>query len=499
MPKSPQPTRILVIDDEKEMLNNYRRMLERAGHQCAVATGPERLEALLADFRPDLVVTDLVMPTGSGMDVLERLERLDPRIPVVIITAHGTIESAVEAMKSHAADYLTKPFSIEELLGKIQALLSRRLIERASAGNGAAGNGGESANGWRGGIIGAGPAMERVLELARKVARTDVNVLVVGESGTGKEVIARAIHRLSARAREIFVPVDCASLPEALLESELFGYRKGAFTGAHADKMGLCEFAHKGTLFLDEIGEMPVALQAKLLRVLQERQFRPIGGREQIDTDVRVIAATNRDLEAAVRERSFRSDLYYRINVITLRLPPLRERVEDIPLLAAHFLDQFARENRLDVERISPAAMELMRRYDWPGNVRELQNAIEYSVTLSAGSTIEPADLPESLQALQPGAGEAAPVVTVGVSARAELGAQLFQAKHQMVDLFERDYLISLLVEHRFNISRAADAAGCHRRTLYRMIHRHRLDLDELRRQAPCRGKSHPGGFEAGC
>ena len=471
-------SKILVIDDERDLLTNYRRRIERAGHVCATTEDAGELERLLVEFRPDLVLTDLVMPAVSGMEVLERVRRHDATLPVIIITAHGSIENAVDAMKQNAADYLTKPFSIDELLGKVQGVLSRRLIERDEAAP-------EPAEGeraaWRRDIIGTSPALERVLDLVRKVARTDVNVLVVGESGTGKEVIARAIHRLSARGKEIFVPVDCASLPENLLESELFGYRKGAFTGAHTDKMGLFEFAHKGTLFLDEIGEMPLSLQAKFLRVLQERQFRPLGGREQTEIDVRVVAASNRDLEAAVREKEFRSDLYYRLNVVTLRLPPLRARVEDVPQLAMHFLVQFARENRLKVEQVAPSAMEALRRYEWPGNVRELQNVIEYAATLAAGSTIEVSDLPESLQG---GEGFAVPVVAV------EQGGLLFEQKKGLMENFERDYLIGLLVDHRFNISRAAEAAGCHRRTLYRMIMRHRLDLAALRRQHGGRRRS---------
>ena len=263
--------RVLVIDDEQDMLTNLRRILGRAGHDCHTLDDPAGLEAALEDYQPHLVLTDLVMPQGSGMDVLERAQRFDPELPVIILTAHGSIEGAVEALHKHAADYLTKPFSADDVLRKIQRLLSNRLVgDNAPAPRSARGDNRR----WRKEIIGVSPVMERLLELTQRVARTDVNVLVAGASGTGKEVIARAIHRLSGRAREIFVPVDCASLPENLLESELFGYRRGAFTGATSDKMGLIEFAHKGTLFLDEIGEMPLALQAKLLRVLQERQFR---------------------------------------------------------------------------------------------------------------------------------------------------------------------------------------------------------------------------------
>ncbi|HOE96461.1 MAG TPA: sigma-54 dependent transcriptional regulator [Candidatus Sumerlaeota bacterium] len=468
------PSRILVIDDEVDMLTNYRRMLERAGHDCRLESDPRRLEPLLSEYQPDLVLTDLVMPHGSGMEVLDRVRQFDPTLPVILLTAHGSIESAVEAMKRHATDYLTKPFSIEELLGKIQTALSRRLIEQSDE-PGASGPPPAGNEGWRREIIGISPAIEKVITLARKVSRTDVNVLIQGESGTGKEVFARLIHRLSPRSQEILVPADCASLPENLLESELFGYRKGAFTGAHSDKMGLFEFAHKGTLLLDEIGEMPLALQAKLLRVLQERRFRPIGGREQIEVDVRVIAATNRDLAQALAEKTFRSDLYYRLNVVTLRLPPLRERLEDVPLLARHFLSQFARDNRLAVDAITPRALELLKAYDWPGNVRQLQNVVEHAATMAGEGAIGPEHLPEEFEPLR--AAERA--------AREGDEASLFSRKTELVDHFERDYLVSLLIDQRFNISRAATVAGCHRRTLYRMIHRHRINLAELRRQHP--------------
>jgi DNA-binding NtrC family response regulator len=466
--KSPRTTvsTILVVDDEPEMLTNYRRLLSRSGHECLTTTDPAQVESLLTDHRPDLVITDLVMPGSSGMDVLKTVRQFDRDIPVIMITAHGSIESAVEAMKLEAADYLTKPFSMNDLLDKVQEALSRRLIEREAETPRTE----EPQKDWRRSIVGISPAIERVLELVRKVARTDVNVLITGESGTGKEVIARAVHRLSARRKEIFVPVDCASLPENLLESELFGYTKGAFTGATSEKKGLFEFAHKGTLFLDEIGDMPIALQSKLLRVLQERSFRRIGGREQIDVDVRVIAATNRDLPAAIQEKTFRSDLYYRLNVITLHLPPLKDRTEDIPLLANHFLRQFVRDNFLPEYLISPEAMDHLRSYSWPGNVRELQNVIEHAATLAGGTEITVADLPAEVRECRTDLQSAQEV-------------SFFNMKDKMVGDFEREYLISLLVENQFNISRAAAAAGCHRRTLYRMIHRHNIDLDTIQDQ----------------
>ena len=479
------PSRILVIDDEVDMLTNYKRLLTRAGHQCLTTSDPSQLVSLLIEFQPDLVLADLVMPNGSGLDVLERVRSYDQGIPVILVTGHGSIEVAVEAMKRQAADFLTKPFSMEDLLNKTREALSRRRIERLSSARSEVP---EEDVEWRQGIIGISRAITRVLDLVRKVARTEVNVLITGDSGTGKEVVARAIHRLSSRREEIFVPMDCASLPENLLESELFGYRKGAFTGANADKMGLFEFAHKGTLFLDEIAEVPLSLQSKLLRVLQERRFRPIGGREEIEVNIRVLAATNRNLEQSVQAKTFRSDLFYRLNVVIIRLPSLGERREDIPLLASHFLRQFTQDKRCLIQGISPAALARLKAYEWPGNVRELQNVIERAATLAPGPLIEPEDLPEALHA--------APVLLE--SAEDELSSQarpkerwdgaappkaFFEAKEAVVEDFERDFLVSLLLGNAFNISQAALAAGCHRRTLYRMIHRYNLDLKTLRKQ----------------
>jgi DNA-binding NtrC family response regulator len=472
-PPEKQAMRILVIDDEEDMLANYRRLLKRTGYECLTLADPAQALASVPTFQPDLVITDYIMPGLGGLEVLSRIHEIDPALPVIMVTGFGSVEGAVTALKNRAADYLTKPFSVEELLAKIQEALSRRLIGSAAAADANGPTAGQAeGEGRQLGIIGVSPALSHVLELTRRVARTDVNVLIVGASGTGKEVFARAIHRLSGRRDEIFVPVDCASLPENLLESELFGYRKGAFTGAGSDKMGLFEFAHRGTLFLDEIGEMPLALQSKLLRVLQERRFRPLGGREEIDIDVRVIAATNRDLDEALREKTFRSDLFYRLNVVTLRLPTLADRPEDVPLLAHHFLGQFVADNHLHVVGIDGAALECLRAYDWPGNVRELQNVIEHAATMARGTILEVEDLPEHV-------GRQAPAA----SGHDGQPKALFAAKDQLVDHFERDYLVSLLVEHRFNISRAAQSAGCHRRTLYRMIHRHGLDLETLKEQ----------------
>jgi len=475
--EGPGATRILVIDDEQEMLKNYQRLLKRAGHHCQACGDARDLERILAEFRPEIVVTDLMMPEVSGMEVLQRVRAWDETVPVILVTAYGSIENAVSAMKLKAADFLSKPFSMDELLQKVHEALSNRLIDRAPS---AAPAGGDSGGEGLQGIIGVSAAMQAMFERLRKVARMDVNVLVTGESGTGKEVVARAIHALSQRRGEVFVPIDCASLPENLLESELFGYTKGSFTGATADKKGLLEFAHKGTLFLDEIGEIPMPLQVKLLRVLQERSFRPIGGRGQIEVNIRVVAATNRDLAEEVRAKNFRSDLYYRLNVITLRLPPLRERPEDIPLLASHFLRVFAQEQHIPAMTLGVDALDALRTHAWPGNVRELQNAIEHAATLASGQEIGVEDLPPEIRAAA-GDGDGRD------------DAKFFAAKDRVVGDFEREFLVNLLAENHFNISKAANAAGCHRRTLYRMIHRHGIDLKTIQLE---RRSQRTGDFE---
>lgn len=482
---SPTLTRVLVIDDEPEMLKNYQRLLKRAGHECQATAEPARAEDLLKEFRPELVITDLMMPEISGMEILEQVRAWDPSIPVIIVTAYGSVECAVLAMKNHAADFLIKPFSMNELLQKVQEALSCRMIEQVADPSAEV----EASNvDCFAGMIGISPPMQLLFDRMRKVSRMDVNVLVTGESGTGKELVARAIHSLSPRRGEILVPIDCASLPENLLESELFGYSRGSFTGAHADKKGLLEFAHKGTLFLDEVGEIPPSLQVKLLRVLQERCFRPIGCREQVEVNIRVVAATNRNLEEEVQAKSFRSDLYYRLNVVGLHLPPLRERREDIPLLANYFLRQFTQEQNLPPMTLLPDAMEALRRYGWPGNVRELQNSMEHAATLASGTELGVHNLPPDIQGPE-GSAPAAPA-----------SSSLFEEKDRLVSGFEREYLVSLLAENRFNISQAAKAAGCHRRTLYRMIERYDINLDTIRRErramrpgAPKGGQPTPG------
>ena len=382
--------RILVVDDEPDMVDNCVRILRRAGYRCMSATDPHRALALLESERPDLLLTDLKMPEIDGLTLLRRAHELDAALPVVVITAFATIESAVAAIKDGAFDYLPKNFSVDELTLVVEralrqrrlALENRNLREQLQTTL-ALDN-----------VIGRSPAMAQVFELVKKAARSEANILVMGESGTGKELIARAVHANSPRAAQAFVPVDCASLPENLLESELFGHEKGAFTGAVRTKPGLMEVAGGGTLFLDEIGDLPVSLQVKLLRALQERQIRRVGGTALIDVDVRVVSATNRNLREAAAKGQFREELYYRINVIEIRLPPLRERAGDIRLLAHAFLKRYGQGRVLGYDDTAIAVLEA---YAWPGNVRELQNVVERACALAEGDTVTRRDLPDHI------------------------------------------------------------------------------------------------------
>ena len=375
--------KILIVDDERSMRDVLGIMLKRAGYDVTVVSDGDEAIARVEKELFDLVITDLKMPTTSGLDVLRAVKETSPDSVVLIITAFASAESAVEAMKLGAYDYLPKPFQIDEVQLKVRNALGNRrlstenmLLRREVA-----------AKTSQARLIGKSEAMRKVLDVIKKVADTKSNVLICGESGTGKELVARAIHDNSARARMPFVPVNCSALPETLLESELFGYMKGAFTGAATNKAGLFEVANGGTIFLDEIGETTPATQVKLLRVLQEREFRRVGGTQDVKVDVRVIAATNKDLEKAVKDGSFREDLYYRLDVIPIALPPLRQRADDIPLLAQHFLEKFAAASGRSGPTLSPGAMKLLVAHEWKGNVRELENLIERAVAFG-GSTV---------------------------------------------------------------------------------------------------------------
>lgn len=385
--------KILVVDDEEHMCWALERAMRQEGYQVLTATQGRQGLDLIREEAPSLIILDLKMPEMDGMEVLQQIKEMQPKLPVIILTAHGTIETAIEAMKIGAADFITKPFDLDELKIVIKkALMISQLVTEVSFLR-------SELTKRYGQIIGQSQAMKEVRDLIDRVALANATVLLSGESGTGKEVAAVAIHQASPRRDQPFVAVNCAALPEHLLESELFGHEKGAFTGAVVRKMGRFELADKGTIFLDEIAEMPLNMQAKLLRFLQEKTFERVGGTETLRVDVRVLAATNRNIMEAIGKGDFREDLYYRLNVIPIHLPPLRERREDISLLAEHFLRKF--QPTYLVNRINPAAMEMMAKYNWPGNIRELQNVIERAAIICRGGEIMPDNLPRELHAPQ--------------------------------------------------------------------------------------------------
>jgi DNA-binding NtrC family response regulator len=458
--------RILIIDDEPDMVENCARILGRAGHECLTATDGRRGLALLESERPDLLLTDLKMPGLDGMELLRRAREIDPALPVIMVTAFATIESAVAAVREGAFDYLPKTFSVEQLRVAVERALrhrglqveNRNLREQLQQAFGLDN------------IIGRSPAMTEVFELVKKAARSEANIMVLGESGTGKELIARAIHANSPRASRAFVPVDCASLPEQLLESELFGHEKGAFTGAIRTKFGLMEVAQHGTLFLDEIAELPASLQVKLLRALQERQIRRVGGTAQVDVDVRVVSATNRDLREALAKGQFREELYYRVNVIAIALPPLRERAGDVKLLARAFLKKYGQAR---VTGIDDDAMAALESYQWPGNVRELQNIVERACALAESAVVSRRDLPEHVLT-PPSAGPAAALPVEGALTTGA-ALPLKDAKERWMQVLEAAYLRDLLDRHGGNVSAAAKDAGVDRKTFHRLASKYQI------------------------
>jgi len=452
-------TTVLILDDEPEMLENLERMLSTQGYQCHTLSDPTEFRRVRNDVNPDVLITDLRMPGADGMTILAVARADDPSLPVIVITGYGTVSSAVDAMHEGAFDYLTKPFTVDALLVAVEraarhrklVLENRELRDEIRRGR------------RRETVIGTSPAFVRILERARKVAPTDANVLVTGESGTGKELVARLLHEHSQRADQPFVPVDCASLPEGLLESELFGHEEGAFTGAVSRREGLVVEASGGTLFLDEIGEMGVSLQSKLLRVLEERQVRHLGDSNLVDVDIRVVAATNVNLKDALREDTFREDLYYRLNVVSLELPPLRGRREDIPLLAGRFLEEFAASTGKDVPEVSPEAWRALERYHWPGNIRQLRNVIHRLVALDDAGLIAVGDLPMDIRF--PGLDR-----RNGRGPGDSTSLEYDQAREDARHAFQAAYLERLLKAHDGNISQAARTAGVSRRTIHRWI-----------------------------
>jgi len=436
------PPKVILVDDDKDLLQLIAMRLTAAGYAVTAVESGEAALASLAVARPQLVVTDLRMHGMDGMALFDAIHREAPSLPVVILTAHGTIPEAVTATRRGVFSFLTKPFEPKVLLDTVAEAI--RLSSPPA---------GEMA-GWRSELITRSSPMEDLLAQARRVAASDASVCVLGQSGTGKELLARAIHRASPRAERPFVAVNCGAIPEGLLESELFGHKKGSFTGAVADRRGLFQAAQGGTLFLDEVGDMPLSLQVKLLRALEERKIRPVGSHESHDIDVRVVSATHRKLEERIASGEFREDLYYRLNVVKLYIPALAERREDIPLLANHFLSRLAERYRRGQLALSPEAMQILVSAPWPGNVRQLLNVIEQAVALATTEVI-----PESLvrQALD--------VADTALT-------PLDEARRA----FERDYLVRILKITGGNVTKAARLAGRNRTEFYRLLERHSLE-----------------------
>jgi len=451
-PEAAAGARILVVEDEDVIRELLEQTLREEGFRVeVVATGEGALKRLEASLF-DVVLLDLNLPGMHGLNVLSAAPATQTDAQFIVMTAFGSVDSAVEAMKLGAFDYINKPFRIEELL-----LTLRRAIEETALRREVAQLRRQVGSGVRQRILGKSPPIERVFDLIERVAPTRANVLVVGETGTGKELVARAIHDVSDRARRPFIPVNCSALPESLLESELFGHVKGAFTGAIQSRRGLFEAAQGGTLFLDEISTVSPAIQVKLLRVLQERRITPVGGSESLPVDFRLVAATNEELEARVADGSFREDLYYRLNVFPIRVPPLRERREDIPILANAFRLRFAEENGLPASEILPDTLSRMMAYSWPGNVRELENAIERALILHSGARSLPFE----------------PSATGAVREERTL---LNRSSHEgwSLDRLEQEYILEVLDAHGWHQGQAAEILGINRRTLYRKLRLYR-------------------------
>ncbi|HOE62846.1 MAG TPA: sigma-54 dependent transcriptional regulator [Candidatus Sumerlaeota bacterium] len=442
--------RLLFVDDQEENLKSLALGFRRSDYEILTALGGSAAIEILKENNVDVVVTDLKMPEVDGMQVLSHCASLTPPVAVIMITAFGTIESAVEALKAGAFDYITKPVNLTELRVQVEKACEHRRLQKENIYLHSEIN---KRYGFEG-MIGQTGDMQQIFEKARLIAKSKATVLIEGESGTGKDLLARAIHYNSPRSRHPFMPIHCAALPETLLESELFGHEKGAFTGAIARKEGFFELAHNGTIFLDEVGEIPASMQVKLLRVLETKEFMRVGGVKPIQVDIRVICATNKNLAEEVEEGRFREDLFYRLNVITFHIPPLRNRRADIPLLVKTFVDEFARENGKTITSITKRAMAQLTSYHWPGNIRELRNCIESMVVFAQGEELDADALPEHLH---PGAGR-------------EMGDFFSAPIGQTLDVVEKKYIQETLIGAEGNRTKAAETLGISRRTLQRKI-----------------------------
>ena len=465
--------KILVVDDDKNLLELAKTRLAAANYGVTVALGQEEALEAVNNESFDLAIVDLRLADEDGITLMQKLHALFPGMPVIILTGHASVEGAVDAMKRGAYTYLTKPFDPRELILQIgRALESCKLASENQMLKGMLKEKYDFAN-----IVAKSDKMQRVLEAVSRIAKTDSTVYIHGESGTGKELIAKAIHLASPRKDKPFVALKCAAIPETLLESELFGHEKGAFTGAVRSTKGLFTQANEGTLFLDEIGDMPLSIQVKLLRALEERQFYPVGGEKPVQVDVRVVVATKKDLVEEVKKGQFREDLFYRIHVIPIVLPPLKDRIEDIPYLVDHLLKKISQQMKRDVNGLTPKAMEKLMQHDWPGNVRELENTLEYAVTMTQRDVVTD-DL-----VLQTKVSTGA-VATTGDTIQAQLlptnGS--FKTLKEARSEFERAYLVRLLHSCNGKATRAAEIAGKYRADFYDLLKKHDIKLAEFKR-----------------
>ncbi|MFH1007991.1 MAG: sigma-54 dependent transcriptional regulator [Candidatus Latescibacterota bacterium] len=454
--------KILVVEDDQTFRLFMTEALKKSGYQVEEATTVEDALQKIKQCRFDLIIMDVRLQNSSGIEAMERIKQIDPQAIIIIMTAYGSKEVALEAVKQGAYDYFTKPFKIDEMSVVVRRALERRRLQEEIRSLQA-----ELSKRWDfSGIAGQSDSMRDVLELVRKVAPTETTVLIGGESGTGKELVASALHTRSRRADKPFIKLNCVAIPEGLLESELFGHEKGAFTGAVAQKLGKFELAHQGTILLDEIGDMSPPTQAKVLRVLEEREFERVGGTRTIKVDVRVIAATNRDLTQAVKERMFREDLYFRLNVVSINLPPLRQRKEDIPLLAEHFLHESNLRLQTQIKGISREAMSLLLNYQWPGNVRELRNVIDGASVIAEGDTITTQCLPPSLQQ-----SESLPALPEASSSLEDTVAEM-----------EKRIIIDALKEVDGIQSKAARKLGIKERSLWHKVKKYGIDIYRIKK-----------------
>jgi DNA-binding NtrC family response regulator len=461
--------KILVVDDEEIVLKSCRKILEGGGHQVFCALSGQEAFDLLEKEPLDIVITDMKMPGIDGMGVLERVKEKHPDILVIMITGYSTVQSAVQAMRLGAFDYIPKPFTPDEVLIVVEKALEKKslIYENICLRKEL-----EAKYGFDN-IIGSSPKMQAVYKLIRKVAPTDSTVLIRGESGTGKELIARAIHFNSPRKQKPFVPVDCGVLASELLESELFGHVKGSFTGAIVTKPGLFEIADGGSIFLDEIGDTNPNFQSKLLRVIQEREFTPVGGIKPKKVDLRFVVATNKDLEKLVEEKQFREDLFYRLNVVSITIPPLREKKDDIPLLAYHFLRKYAKEMNKNIKSISVDAMNMLIAYSWPGNIRQLENVVERAIVMAEGDTITTEHLPFVVKA------EITHPDTPIPKNSEELKGIKKQVRESAVESIEKSFLLDALTRNDWNITKSARDVGMQRSNFQALMRKYKIRIEK--------------------